>query len=104
MARDSAIRFKRAQLQLVQVHDFAAAAVAAFEQHARDGFGGFGNHGNRTDHRSMDGFGHLDAVKVAVLLPTELADHADLAFAMRLVRRPALEVDELLGRQNLGPG
>ena len=43
MARDAAIGFKRAQLEFVEVHDFAAAAIAAFEQHARDGFGGFGD-------------------------------------------------------------
>ena len=49
----------------------------------------------------MDAIGNLDAVEEAVLLPAELADNADLSLAVRFVRRAALQMNELLGRQIL---
>jgi len=99
MAGNSAIGFERAQLELVEVNHFAAAAITAFDQHSSHGLErirGLRKFDAPEVHRRI---GQLDAVEIAFLLAAKLAYNSHLALPVRLGGRPALETDLLLGSE-----
>ena len=79
MARDSPVGFKRAEFKLVEMHNFPAAAVVAFEKHARHGFRGISNRGKFDSPKIHRGIYYLDPVEEAFLLPSKLADDSRIA-------------------------
>ena len=99
IARDTTGALEAAQFELVEVNDFAGAAISAFKQHARDSFLRF------RDVRKFDGpdvvFGleNFHPVDEAFFLTTKLADDADMTLAVLFCRGQAADENLRIGME-----
>src|SRR3984885_16100241 len=99
IARDPTGALEAAQFELVEVNDFAGAAISAFKQHTRDSVLRF------RDVRKFDspdvvfGLENFHAVDVAFFLTTELADDADMTLAVLFRRGQAADQNVRIGRE-----
>src|ERR1700683_1958671 len=69
MPRNAPIRFEPAKLELVQISNLAALAVAAMQQHARYGLSGFCNRREFYLPEIVFIIQYLAPIKMPILLP-----------------------------------